>query len=191
MKTDELADFIKTAGKAQRAIDFECPFVEGFYVQIVFGNKFIMNQIYDAARETSAKSGPESITVPGYKGQIPIDKLNREKLRAAYAQHLTLGWKGLTIRRLQDIIPGLGVDLTLERAKKLFPDLAAELEEVKTDADLQKVIEKVEVPYSIKLTTAMLEVSTEFENWILFTATDIQNYSVIAEEKKKEIENLN
>ena len=41
----ELADFIKKAGKAQRVIEFECPFVEGFYVKIVYGNKFIMTQI--------------------------------------------------------------------------------------------------------------------------------------------------
>ena len=190
MKTDELADFIKKAGKAQRVVEFECPFVKGFYVQIVFGSKFIMNQIHDAARDTSAKGGPESVSLPGYRGQIPIDRLNREKLREAYAQYLTIGWKGLTIKRLQDVIPGLSVDLTLERAKKLFPELAADFEGVKTDADLQKVIEKVEVPYSVKLVTAMLEVSTEFENFVLFTATDIDNYSAIGEQKKEEFENL-
>jgi len=78
----------------------------------------------------------------------------------------------------------------LEKAKKLFPELASEFEEVKTDADLQKVIEKVEVPYSIELTTAMLEVSTEFENWVLFTATDFKNFSRIEEQKKEEFENL-
>lgn len=186
MKTIELADFIKKAGRAQRVIEFECPFVEDFHVQIAYANKFIMNQIYDAARETSI----DKKTSADYRIQVPIEKLNREKLRAAYAQHTTVGWRGLTVKKLQEIIPGLGVDLTLEKMKKLFPELESELEGVKTDADLQKVIEKVEVPYSVELATAMLDTSSEFENWVIFTATDFKNYSKIEEQKKKEFENL-
>jgi len=180
MNPNELAEFIKKAGKTQRVIEFECPFVEDFSVQIAYANKFTMNQIYDAARETKTD----------YRTQVPIDKLNREKLRAAYATEITLGWKGLTVAKLQDIIPGLAVDLTREKLVKLFPKLAPEVEAAKTDADLQKVIEKVDVPYSVALAISMLEVSLEFENWILFTATEIKNYSVIGEKKKAEIENL-
>ena len=180
MNPNELAEFIKKAGRTQRVIEFECPFVEDFHVQIAYANKFTMNQIYDAARETKAD----------YRTQVPIDRLNREKLRDAYAEELTLGWKGLTVAKLQDIIPGLRVDLTKEKMVKLFPKLTSEIEAAKTDADLQKVIQKVEVPFAHALAVSMLEVSLEFENWVLFTATEIKNYSVIGEQKKAEIENL-
>lgn len=180
MEPNELAEFIKKAGKTQRVIEFECPFVEDFHVQIAYANKFTMNQIYDAARETKVD----------YRTQVPNDRLNREKLRAAYAEQLTLGWKGLTVAKLQEIIPGLRVDLTREKMLKLFSKLTPEITAAKDDAALQKVIEKVEVPFDVLLSIAMLEVSLEFENWILFTATEIKNYSVIGEKKKAEIENL-
>ena len=188
MKPNEFADLIKLAGKTQRVVEFEFPFIEGFHVQLVYASKFIMNQIYDTAREFSDKG--ESDTVSAYGIDIPVGKLNKEKLREAYAGQIVLGWKGLTIKKLQDIIPGLSVDLTVEKAKKLFPKLATELEGVKTDADFQKVIESVDVPYTVELAFAMLEVSTEFENWVIFTATNFKSFEKIAEQKKKEIENL-
>lgn len=188
MNPNEFADFIKLAGKKQRVVELEYPFLEGFYVQLVFASKFIMNQIYDTAREVTGKGEPTTVSAYGVK--IPVERLDKEKLREAYARQIVIGWKGLTIKKLQDTIPGLSVDLTLEKAKKLFPKLATELAAVKTDADLQKVIEKVDLPYTVELAFAMLEVTAEFENWVIFTATDSKNYSKIAEEKEKEIKNL-
>ncbi len=188
MNPNEFADFIKLAGKKQRVVEFEYPFLKDFYVELVFASKFIMNQIYDTARKVSDKG--DSATISAYGVKIPVERLDKDKLREAYAGQIVIGWRGLTIKKLQGIVPGLAVDLTLEQAKKLFPKLATELAAVKTDADLQKVIEKVDLPYTVELAFAMLEVTAEFENWVIFTATDSKNYSKVAEEKEKEIKNL-
>lgn len=180
MKENELASFIKKAGKVQRVIEFECPYVTEFFVKISYANKFLMNQINDMASETSTD----------FRTNIPIERMNTEKLRDAYSRHITVGWRGLTIKKLQDIIPGLGVDLTPERVKELFPELKEEIEKAKGTEAFEEVIQKVEIPYSPTLACVLFEVSLEFENWVLFTATAIKNYSKVADQKKKELENL-
>jgi len=92
-----------------------------------------------------------------------IEKFNDEKLREEYATKIIQGWRGLTS----------------EKAKKLIP--ALQYDEANKDKD---------VPYDVDTAMALLEESGEFENWVLTVCVEVSNYSHIAKQKDKEIENL-
>jgi len=92
------------------------------------------------------------------------EKMNDDKLRREYARHIIKGWRGLTVEKLLRIVPGAAVEGAIS-------------------ADS-------EVPFDIDIAIAFLEVSIEFENWIVSTATEVENYSSIGELKKAEYENL-
>ena len=91
------------------------------------------------------------------------ERFDDDKIRKGYCQHIIQKWRGLTGRKLQAIIPGLSVQ----------PE------------DLDK-----EIIFSSDVAMAILEVSLEMENWVLDVATNVDNYSNIAEEKRTELENL-
>lgn len=154
MKPEELAAFIRKAGKAKRILEFEFPYVPDFYVKLAYASKFIMTQMNEVAREIyrDTRTGREE------------ERFNNEKLRTEYAKHIVMGWRGLTVESLAKLLPGMVV---------------------KGDTDL-----KQEVPFSREITEAILEVSIEFENWVVNVACNIKNYSVIAQQKEKETENL-
>jgi len=158
MKAIELAEQIKKAGKIQRVIEFQCPYIPECFVSLAFANRFVLNQIREAAREVfkNPRTG------------LQEERFNDEKLRAAYAQHVIQNWKGLTYEKLQKLIPGL---------------------EIKDDAG-KPVALKDDVPFDTGVAAAMLNASIEFENWVIDIASNIDNYSSIAEQKKKETENL-
>jgi len=91
------------------------------------------------------------------------ERLNDDKLRSEYARQIIIDWRGLTGEKLQRILPGL------------------------------KIVGKdkgEDIPYSSVIAEALLEVSLEFENWAIDMATDVENYSHIADGKEKELENL-
>jgi len=158
MKAIELAEQIKKAGKIQRVIEFQCPYIPECFISLAFANRFVLNQIREAAREVfkNPRTG------------LQEERFNDEKLRAAYAQHVIQSWKGLTYEKLQKLIPGL---------------------EIKDDAG-KPVALKDDVPFDTGVAAAMLNASIEFENWVIDIASTIDNYSNIAEQKKKETENL-
>ena len=158
MKAIELAEQIKKAGKIQRVIEFQCPYIPECHVSLAFANRFVLNQIREAAREVfkNPRTG------------LQEERFNDEKLRAAYAQHVVQSWKGLTYEKLQKLIPGL---------------------EIKDDAG-KPVNPKDDVPFATDVAAAMLNASIEFENWVIDIASTVDNYSNIAEQKKKETENL-
>jgi len=158
MKANELAEQIKKAGRQQRVIEFKCPYIPECFVSLAFANRFVLNQIREAAREV--------FTNP--RTRLQEERFNDEKLRAAYAQQIIQDWKGLTYEKLQKLIPGL---------------------EVK-DENGKAVDLKAEVPYDTEVAGALLSESLEFENWVIDIASNVENYSHIAERKKKEIENL-
>ena len=104
-----LADSIRKAGKAQRVMEFQCPYISDFFVNLAFANKFIMTQIIDYAKEinTNFRRGV----------QVETEKLNEDRLREGYADWVVVGWKGLTGERLQKLIPGTkieGAEMTKE-----------------------------------------------------------------------------
>jgi len=96
--------------------------------------------------------------------RVREEKLNDDKLRREYAKQIVIDWRGLTVDSLKKILPSL---------------------EVEKDVDVSK-----EILYSAELTIAMLEVSLEFESWILDIASNVENFVAIAEQKEKEKENL-
>lgn len=159
MKPNELAEQIKKAGKQQRVIEFQCPYIPECHVSLAFANRFVLNQIREAAREVFKNS----------RTGLQEERFNDEKLRAAYAQHVIQDWKGLTYEKLQKLIPGL--EIQDERAEK-------------------KIDLKDDVPFDTGVAAAMLNASIEFENWVIDIASNVDNYSHIAEQKKKETENL-
>ena len=158
MKAIELAEQIKKAGKIQRVIEFQCPYIPECFVSLAFANRFVLNQIREAAREVfkNPRTG------------LQEERFNDEKLRAAYAQHVIQDWKGLNYEKLQKLIPGL---------------------EIKDEAG-KPVALKDDVPFDTGVAAAMLNASIEFENWVIDIASTVDNYSNIAEQKKKETENL-
>lgn len=97
-----LANSIRTAGKVQRVVEFDCPYIKGFKVKIAHANKFIMNQVIDHARETSTefKRGRQEET----------ERLNEDRLREGYAEWIVTGWNGLTGEQLQKLIPGAKIE---------------------------------------------------------------------------------
>jgi len=159
MKASDLAEQIKKAGRAQRVIEFQCPYIPECFVSLVFANRFVLNQIREEAREV--------FTNP--RTRLQEERFNDVKLREAYARQIIQDWKGLTYEKLQKLIPGLEVK---DEAGKLV--------------DL-----KAEVPFNTEIAVALLSESIEFENWVIEIASNVDNYSCIAGQKKKESENLN
>jgi len=96
---DKLAESIEKAGKVQRVVEFQCPYIDEFYVKIAHANKFIMSQIIDFARETQ-----ESVVRRGQTQEI--ERLNEDLLRQGYAEWIVTGWRGLTVDKLAKLIPG-------------------------------------------------------------------------------------
>ena len=92
-----------------------------------------------------------------------IEKFNEDTLREEYATKIIHGWKGLTSEKTKGLIPALQYD----------------------EADKDR-----DVPYDVDMAMALLESSGEFENWILTICVEVSNYSHIAKQKDKEIENL-
>jgi len=154
MAPAELAGWIRKAGKAQRTLEFQCPYVKDFFVQITYASKFILTQIREVAREiwTNPRTRERE------------EKMNDDKLRKEYAKQIIAGWRGLTVEKLSKFLPGIKI-------------------EGATSKD-------TEVPFEADVAVAFLEVSIEFENWVVSTATEVENYSSVAEQKKAEFENL-
>jgi hypothetical protein len=101
-----------------------------------------------------------------YRTRTTEEHLDDDKMRREYARQIIRDWRGLTSGVIKQIVPG---------AKLLVEGLGKD-----TDA----------VPYDIETAISLLEVSIEFENWVLDTATNIANFSQIAETKEKEYANL-
>lgn len=155
MKPEQLAAYIRTAGKAQRTLEFQFPYIPEVYIKLTFASKHIMNQMNEIAREVfrNPRTGRED------------ERFNNDKLRHEYATRIIASWRGLTFAKLQSLIPGM---------------------EIKGDAKSDD-----DVPFSTEVAEALLEVSIEYENWVVDVATSIKNYSQITEQKAKEItENL-
>ena len=144
---------IRRAGKAQRTVEFQCPYVEDFFVKITFASKFNINQLRESSREVSVNS----------RTREREERTNEGKLRKEYARIIVHGWRGLTGRKLEKLLPGFNVPTEMLES---------------------------DIPYNVPNTVALLEASMEFETWVLNTAMDLENYKAVDREKSKEFENL-
>lgn len=90
------------------------------------------------------------------------DRINDEKFNRASARQLIKGWRGLTVGRLRKIVVGLDI----------------------TGDDNQ------EIPFDEELAYVLMDNSIDLQLWVINTATDITNFSKIAEKKDAQYENL-
>lgn len=91
------------------------------------------------------------------------ERFNEPRLRKEYVNQIIRGWRGLTTRKLQRLIVGLEC----------------------AEEDLDK-----DIPFTKEVAEEIMAVSVNFEEWIIKTATNTDNYTKIEEEKNKEFENL-
>jgi hypothetical protein len=89
--------------------------------------------------------------------------LNEDKLREQYATKLISGWRGLTPRKLQKILPGLTV----------------------ADEEMDN-----DVPYTKEIAIALLDSSLEFTAWVDSIATTVENFTAVEKKQEEELENL-
>jgi len=153
MTSQELASLIRKAGEKERVNEFEFPEISGFRVKLAYASKMLMSQIREVAR----------VVRKNFRTGRIIEDFDEEKLRDAYANYIVKGWKGLTVDRLRECIPG--IKITGKRGSE-------------------------EIPYSVEVATALMDVSAEFENWIVEVAGDVHNYKDVAIKKKEQQENL-
>jgi hypothetical protein len=98
MDNKKLAGMIRKAGKIQRTAEFECPYAKGFFVEITYASRMVLQEIRDASQEI------------GYNTREREERLNEDKLNNEYVDKIIQGWRGLTPKKLAKIIPGVDYD---------------------------------------------------------------------------------
>lgn len=174
VKQKDVASWIAKAGKTEQVKEFEYPYGSlGFYVMIAFGSRFILNQIRQLAAEPYTDR----------RTRTREEKLNDEKLQLGYAERIVKGWKGLTVEKLENFIPG-----TVDEAIAQYEEAAKENPDIKVPS--VEEIKSVEVEYSVETAAQVLGNSIDFMNWIVDIAGEAKNYAKVAERKEKEYENI-
>lgn len=175
MKTEQkdIASWASKAGKTERISEFQYPYIDGFFVQIAYGSRFVLNQIRQLAAEPYTDRRTKSRE----------ERLNDEKLQLGYAERIVKGWRGLTVELLDRLIPG-----TINEAVASFEEEAKKNPNVKVPPldEIRKII----VEYSIDTAMSILGNSIDFMNWVVEVAGDSDRYSEMAVQKQKEFENL-
>jgi len=160
VKIDNLGEWIKKAGESQRVSEFQYPFASTFFVNIAYASKFLLGQIREASKEISMN----------LRTHQSEDHINENKMRDEYARVIIKGWRGLTIKALYLLVPGLDVVMEKETAGTIG--------------------DEVEIPYDPAIASIIMKNSLDFETWIIDIAVNSANFSKIAESKKAQIENL-
>jgi len=155
IKTEELAALIRKAGKVERVGEFQYPYLPDVYFRICYASKFMLQQIREVSREAFTN----------LRTRTQEERFNEEKLRNEYAKLIIKGWRGLTVDKLNVMLPGM---VAVEG--KALPDQ--------------------EVPFGLDIAVALMDNSFEFENWVVAIASEVQNFSHVAERKKEQLENL-
>jgi len=156
IKQEDLAGWIRKAGKRERVVELQYPYagLNDVFVSIGYASKFILQQIREAAKEFYMN--------PRTRQQE--ERLNDEKLKKEYAAFIIKGWRGMTVERLRKLVPTLEVDAAVDPT--------------------------TEVPYSQDVALSIMEVSMDFETWIIDSAQNVENFARVAEAKKEQYENL-
>jgi len=175
MKPDQkdVAAWVSKAGKTEQIGEFQYPYLPDFFVTVAFGSRFILNQIRQLAVEPYTDRRTRSRE----------ERLNDEKLQLGYAERIVKGWKGMTVEKLESLIPGT-IDVATEqykKAKEANPELKSpSLNDIK----------KIEVEYSVPTAAQILGNSIDFMNWIVEIAGDSANYAKVGARKEGEYKNL-
>jgi len=96
------------------------------------------------------------------KTRMQEERTNSAKFNRLAARQLVRGWKGLTVKSLKTLIVGLSTSAS----------------------------DDTEIPYSEELAYALMDSSLDFQNWVVSVATDVSNFSNIAQTKAEQYENL-
>lgn len=173
LEQKDVALWATKAGKTERIAEFQYPYIDGFFVQIAYGSRFVLNQIRQLAVEPYTDR----------RTRTQEEKLNDEKLHLGYAERIVKGWKGLTVGVMDRLIPG-----TIDEAVIQYEEQAKKNPDFKVPP-LTEIIETV-VEYSIPTAMSILSNSIDFMNWVVEVAGDSNRYSEVATQKQKEFENL-
>ena len=141
---------IKKAGKAQRTVEFLCPYTKEFYVDITWASKVILMTIRDASVEVFFNT----------KTRDREERLNDDKLRNEYVDQIIRGWRGLTPRKLKKLIPGF----TCEDA------------DLDNDIPFEKEIALVLMEYSIDFESWIIDTATLTENYTVIEEKKNKEY---------------
>lgn len=169
----DIALWAAKAGKTERIAEFQYPYIDGFYVQVAYGSRFVLNQIRQLAAEPYTDR----------RTRTKEEKLNDEKLQLGYAERIVKGWRGLTVGVMDRLIPG-----TIDEAVAQYEEEAKKNPDFKVPP-LTEIIETI-VEYSIPTAASILGNSVDFMNWIVDVAGDSDCYSEMATQKQKEFDNL-
>lgn len=155
ISTKDLIGWIKKAGESERVLEFQYPFAKDLYFLVAYASKHVLQQIREECKESFFNT----------RTRQPEERLNEEKMRKSYARLIVHGWRGLTLAKLQKIVPGV------------VPDR-------------EGVDPNISVSYEEELAAVLIQYSIEFENWVIDTATNVENYTQVAGKKKDQYENL-
>jgi hypothetical protein len=94
------------------------------------------------------------------------EQMNEVKMRKEYSRLMIKGWKGLTMVSLDKLIPGLGIEV-----------------ERKADPTAQ-------IEFNADMAYLLMQYSSDFENWVVDTAQNPDNFASVAQRKKEQLDNL-
>lgn len=149
----ELISAIKKAGKAEKVVEFQYPYVPDVFLRISYASKQLLKMITEEAKESFFN----------VQTRQQEDRLNDEKFNRAAARELLKGWRGLTINGLKTILAGRG--------------------EILGDPEQ-------EVTFDEELAFTLMDASLELQAWVINVATNVTNFSKVAEQKADELKNL-
>jgi hypothetical protein len=128
---------LKTLLVPSKTVDVEYPGMPGFTVSVCFLSRETLQNIRKKATKTS------------FKNRQPVEELNDELFLELYVKASIKGWKGLTLKYLEQLAP---VDVSGE-------DLDTELE------------------YTEENALYLMKASTNFDAFISEQVTDLGNFS--------------
>jgi len=173
LETKDIGSWISKAGKTEQIKEFQYPYIKEFFVDVAHASRFILNQIRQLAVEEYTDR----------RTRTKEEKLNEDKVNLGYAERIIKGWRGLTVKGADELIPG-----TFDEAEFQFA------EQKKKDSTFvvpsREDILKTEVEFSIETAFEIITNSGDFMSWILDMSGNTELYSKVGGKKKEEYENL-
>jgi len=150
---DELILAIQKAGKSEKVVEFQYPYVPSVFFRVSYASKQLLKQITEEAKESFFN----------IQTRVQEDRLNDEKFNRAASRELLKGWRGLTVGSVGVIMAGRMV----------------------VEGDPSQ-----EVAFDEELAFTIMDASLELQRWVIDIASNVTNYSKVAERKVAELKNL-
>jgi len=127
--------------------------VEGFEVEVAFVGREEMQKLYNKCTKRQYSRQTRRVE----------DVTNRDKLLKLWADRAIKSWKGLTLKKLQRLLP-------IELSSDIDPNSAVEC--------------------TLENKVALLKHNAEFDDFVLAIATDSEVFMEHRKEAKQQVENL-